>query len=120
MKLQNTPNPLLQERPFPSEEYLTPSLGRPAQERWSRACLRCRKQTPGRHRLARQMVRTWSDAVLAGTLVSWVPVPRGGHPSWCRASLQDTGGSRKCALRSGPPFRPGGGGCRGSSPPPQP
>lgn len=72
MKLQNTPNPLLQEGAFPSEECLTPSLGRPAQERWSRACLGCSLpvQTPGRHRLASQMVRTRSDAVLTGTLVS--------------------------------------------------
>lgn len=77
MELQNTPQPPPPEWGF-SLKRVTPSLGRQAWERWGRARLGCRKQTPGRQQPASQTICTQSDAVLAGTLASRVPVPRGG------------------------------------------
>lgn len=116
MKLQNTPQPPPPGRgfslkrvsdPFPGETRLgkmgqsTPGAGSRLLEDTDRPA------KPSAHR------------VIPCSLGLWRPESQSreaGRSGWCRSSLQDAGGSRKWVLRLGPPYRPGGGGCRGSSP----
>lgn len=116
MKLQNTPQPPPPGRGFSLKRVSDPFPGETRLGKMGQS-------TPGAgSRLLEDTDRPAKPSayrVIPCSLGLWRPESQSreaGRSGWRRSSLQDAGCSRKWVLHLGPPYRPGGGGCRGSSP----